>query len=383
MGALKKSAAELQKNINNLQQDIESIARIEKQTEKSLKAALIDMKTHVKTAAEGVQKDILGNLQAYLKEGKEIEKSNVARKKRELEEERKREEQTPFFLVKTILKGKAGIEGRLSKEDVSEKNQTIANAKNGIVTFDKQSEANDFRGEIEKSIRTTMLKAEKEFQICIEKGIGEFSKDLDRQRLESLEKIQKSVQTNIDGFDIQIRLPNSKTISLDTSVSKILKSAVEAKTKTVTRQRRQSGSWGTVCSWFGTDDWGWESYSDTEDYYEVDLGKINNSSLVGVNTLFKGAHSALDEEIYPQLQQGVDEFFGAFRAKIENVRGDLMSGIQKHSLDQAKKTAILKDSAEMVREASGIEIDCTALNDSAETLRRKEGVSLARGEVLV
>ena len=51
--------------------------------------------------------------------------------------------------------------------------------------------------------------------------------------------------------------------------------------------------------------------------------------------------------------------------------------------DPTKKTAILKDSAEMVREASGIEIDCTALNDSAETLRRKEGVSLARGEVLV
>ena len=57
-----------------------------------------------------------------------------------------------------------------------------------------------------------MLNAEKKFQICIEKGVGEFSKELDRQRLESLEKIQKSAQRNIAGFDIEIRLPDPKTI---------------------------------------------------------------------------------------------------------------------------------------------------------------------------
>ena len=170
---------------------------------------------------------------------------------------------------------------------------------------------------------------------------------------------------------------------MDTSVSGILKNAIEEKTRTVTKHRRQSGAWGWICGKFNTDDWGWESYKDSEDYYQVDLKKIAASSNEGVNIIFASANTALDNEIYPQLQQGVDEFFGAFRAKVENVRGDLMSGIQKHSLDQAKKTAILKDSAEMVREASGIEIDCTALNDSAETLRREEGVSLARGEVLV
>ena len=36
----------------------------------------------------------------------------------------------------------------------------------------------------------------------------------------------------------------------------------------------------------------------------------------------------------------------------------------------------------MAREASALEKDCTALNDSAEELRRKEGVSVVKGEVV-
>lgn len=89
-----------------------------------------------------------------------------------------------------------------------------------------------------------MEKAEKSFQKSIEYGVINFAKELDRQRLDSLDKIQKSAQKNIDGFDIEIHLPDAKSISLDTSVSGILNNAVEEKTKTVTRHRRKSGAWG-------------------------------------------------------------------------------------------------------------------------------------------
>ena len=377
VGSLNKSTIELQKNIHNLQQDVENISRTEKETEEALQQALRDMKDDVIKSAKDIENDIKKTLDDYLKKGKKIE-IDINSKKKEKEENSKQNEINPlqpWGFVKAIA-------GQKSKQNKSStQNETIIKAKNGIVTFDEKNEANKFRGEIEESILAVMEKAEKSFQQSIEDGVNNFSKVLDRQRWESLDKIQKSAQRNIDGFAIEIRLPDAKTISLDTSVSGILKNAVEEKTKAVTRHRRKSGTWGKVCGWFGTDDWGWESYSDTEQYYEVDLQKINNSSQESVKTLFKAAHSALDDEIYPQLHQGVEDFFGAFREKIEYIRGDLMSGLQKHSLDQDKKASILEKSTKMAREASGLEKDCAALNDSTENLRRDEGVSVARGEV--
>lgn len=381
VGALKKSAAELQKNINNLQQDIENIARIEEATEKSLKDALANMQGSVKSSANDGQEKIRKKLKEYFTEGKRIETKSQLKKSNAKKSQKKESE--PESKSLSSLFSKFLETSSYQKSDSNDRSENDFDPSSPIIKFDEKSEANEFRGKIEKSILNIISEAEENFKYSIQCGINQFSKDLEKHRTNSLEEIKKSIQKNIEEFDITIHLPSARNISLDTSVSGILKNAIEEKTRTVTKHRRQSGAWGWICGKFNTDDLGWESYKDSEDYYQVDLKKIAASSNEGVNILFASANTALDNEIYPQLQQGVDEFFGAFRAKIENVRGDLMSGIQKHSLDQAQKTAILKDSAEMVREASGIEIDCTALNDSAETLRREEGVSLARGEVLV
>ncbi len=381
VGALKKSAAELQKNINNLQQDIENIARIEEATEKSLKDALANMQGSVKSSANDGQEKIRKKLKEYFTEGKRIETKSQLKKSNAKKSQKKESE--PESKSLSSLFSKFLETSSYQKSDSNDRSENDFDPSSPIIKFDEKSEANEFRGKIEKSILNIISEAEENFKYSIQCGINQFSKDLEKHRTNSLEEIKKSIQKNIEEFDITIHLPSARNISLDTSVSGILKNAIEEKTRTVTKHRRQSGAWGWICGKFNTDDWGWESYKDSEDYYQVDLKKIAASSNEGVNILFASANTALDNEIYPQLQQGVDEFFGAFRAKVENVRGDLMSGIQKHSLDQAKKTAILKDSAEMVREASDIEIDCTALNDSAETLRREEGVSLARGEVLV
>ncbi len=381
VGALKKSAAELQKNINNLQQDIENIARIEEATEKSLKDALANMQGSVKSSANDGQEKIRKKLKEYFTEGKRIETKSQLKKSNAKKSQKKESE--PESKSLSSLFSKFLETSSYQKSDSNDRSENDFDPSSPIIKFDEKSEANEFRGKIEKSILNIISEAEENFKYSIQCGINQFSKDLEKHRTNSLEEIKKSIQKNIEEFDITIHLPSARNISLDTSVSGILKNAIEEKTRTVTKHRRQSGAWGWICGKFNTDDWGWESYKDSEDYYQVDLKKIAASSNEGVNILFASANTALDNEIYPQLQQGVDEFFGAFRAKVENVRGDLMSGIQKHSLDQAQKTAILKDSAEMVREASSIEIDCTALNDSAETLRREEGVSLARGEVLV
>lgn len=391
---LKTGAAELRKNIDNLQRDIENIASLEESTKKELQNALESMKDDVKEKSKRVRKEILETVDGYFKEGKSIEASRPPRKTATRKISKKKVVDDIDALTRAWPFSTAGakpfptIGGIFSppkkRKEGSDEDESAQDfdPKNPVIPFDEKSEATDFREKIEKSIRNVMTKAEGELKTSIQSGIDGFSENLERCRLESLETIRKSVQKEIDGFDIEIILPNAGSVSLDTSVSGILENIVEEKSRIVTKHRRKSGTWGTVCRWFNTDDWGWESYKSSEDYYEVDLRKIEMSSTAGVETLFASADAALDQEIYPQLHQGVETFFGVFRDKIEHVRGDLLSGIQRQNLAHEKKAAILESSAQLAREATGLEKDCETLNDSAEALHREEGQSLVRAKVL-
>lgn len=378
--ALTKDAEALQKNINNLQQDIDSINHVEADTEAKLKHALDGMKQGIRAKTEAAQRKIQDTLQDHLRDGKVIE-DMIAKKEEEYEKENIEENNlnTNKFLseLRKMAKSFAGIDTATKRLS-----SVGSDKKYAIITFDDKENANNFRGEIEKSVRDLFKEAEDDFQSCIKQGISKFNKDLDHQRQNALENIKKSVQKNLDGFDIEIHLPKPKPISLDTSVAEILKDAVEEKTKKVTRSRRQQGVWGTVCSWFGTDDWGWEEYQVDKDFYEVDLERIFQSSDQGLETLFNSAHSALDQNVYSQMQAGVDEFFKTFRQKIEHIRGDLMKSIQDHRLNEDQKKEILADSTQMAKAASGLGKDCEALDERADSLYRQERVVMVRGEVM-
>lgn len=379
--ALTMDAKKLQKNIDNLQQDIDSINQVEADTDEKLKHALTSMKQGIHAEAKTVQGKIQGTLQDYLKKGKSLEAALVEQTEMAARKEQERNAQNPLSALRKVVKKAAGIEATTQRTSGTRNHRIDGAEKNSIVTFQKKEEANDFRANIEKSIRHLFEAAERDFQFCIEQGIAHFNDDLDSERKNSLERIKESAQKNLDGFDIEIRLPKPKPISLDTSVAGILKDAVEEKTKEVTRRRRQKSSWGTICRWFGTDDWGWEEYKVDEDYYEVDLNRIFESSNQGVKTLFDSAQSALNKDVYPQLHAGVDEFFKIFREKIEHIRGDLMKSIQDHRLSEGQKKEILVHSTQMAKETSNLEKDCKTLDERAKSLFRQESVSMVRGEV--
>jgi hypothetical protein len=343
---------------------------VEAEADASLQKAVADMKRGVHAETEAVQEKIQRTWQQYLQEGKSLEAAMAEEAKKaaeaELEQKRGPKGRKP-------AKKEAGIE--MSKRPSTAGKHRIEGAEGNKITFNKKEKAEHFRGEIEKSIRYLLEAAEGNFQSCIENSIAEFNQDFDRQCKESVEEIKKSAQKNVDEFDIEIRLLKPKTISLDTSVAGILKNSVAEKTKKVTRSRRKEGVWGTVCGWFGTDDWGWENYQDTENYYEIDLNLILKSSNQGVKTLFQSADTALNQKVYPDLHATVDKFFKDFREKIEHIRGDLMKGIEDHRLDEDSKNAILAHFEQMACEAANLGKDCQTLDQNAEALFR-------RGEVM-
>ncbi|WP_006788758.1 dynamin family protein [Thiorhodospira sibirica] len=378
VGSLKKSVAELQKNIDRLQQDIENIAKIEASTEEALEGILQSTQIKIETASAGIQKEVTEKIESYFKEGKTAESDNHQKKEQRkgLSNPKEKTTQSDGFFG-TALASFLG-----SKREIKDSTLDF-DPSSPIIKFDDRAAAQDFIKRIESSIKTLMDKAESDCNSCIQSGIDNFSIEFDGHRINALESIKESIKRNLDDFDIIVHLPNTESIKIDSPVTSLMKSAIMEKTRTVTKHRRQDGLWGTICGWFDTSDWGWESYQGSEEYYEVDINKINTSSRKGIETLFISAHSILNKDIVPQLQHGVEEFFSAFREKVENVRGDLISGVKKHSLDQARKAEILATSSEMAIEAAALEKDCITLNDSAETLRYKESPSSTRLEVQV
>lgn len=202
-------------------------------------------------------------------------------------------------------------------------------------------------------------------------GVKKFIKDFEKNRDEAIVDIKKSVQKNIDGLDIDIPIPSMNSINLGFTLSRALSDSIEEKSKSVTKRRRSSGAWGRVCSWFNTDDWGWEEYDVREDFYEVNLEKINNSIKHNSDVIFLAASDVLKKNIEPHLNKGVGEFFNVFREKVEHVRGDLMMGIQAMGQEQSQQKSLLMNLQQMMKKALLSQTDSEILNASAEQLRKQ------------
>lgn len=383
VGALKISTDKLKENIENLQRDIENVANIEDKIEKTLKNALKAVKKNINNSASNTEKEIEESLSAYLAEGKELVKKDILNKKTKRKNDLELERNSM-----PLARLGASIGSFVKKQRVNSEKETEANdhykqnQRLQTIAFSEEKDAFSFKNKIEKSIEKLLATAEQEIQNHIEIGVSDFSKFLSETKNISLNEIKNSAQRNIEGFNIEIDLPDASKVSLDSSIGGILSDAVASKTKQVTKNRRKSGVWGTICKWFNTDDWGWESYTSEETYYEIDLDAIEDSTLIAIRNLFESADEILDKEIYPQLQDGVNIFFKLFREKIEHIRGDLIQGMKKHNLQREEKETILKLSAEMIQTTSTLAMDCSVLSECAEKLHRDEALFVVKGEVI-
>lgn len=346
VGALKKSVDELKKSIDVLEKDIEEVEFLEGQARQTLDEILDEVLYEVREEADKVKRGIWLQLDAYFKEGKSRERQVL--------------ENAPV-----PAKKKRKSSAKSSQEKDFDPN-------NPVIRFDSKSEASDFLERIDKSVRELLMEGEHGMQRVIGSGVESFLMGLAELREDSLEKIRASVQKNIEGFDINICLPDARSISLDTSVSGILADAVYKKTRTVTRSRRQTGLWGKICGWFNTDDWGWEDYKVDEDYFEVSIEVIRKSTEAAMGSLFDAAEEVMEKQVRPQLEAGMGEFFSVFKEKIEHVRGDLIKGIENHKESQDVQSRILLQSKSMASKIMHLFEDSEELDDETSALLMQE-----------
>jgi len=366
-GALRKSAQEVSNHIDKLQKKVEKISEIERLVKESVESTLSDSKVGVASSAKKAEEKLTKNIDLYFKEGKKIEreqqKNKVTAKKKS----------NP---IGTIFVGR-------EKDSSQESGQVVDfDPKNPKIIFSNKESAHDLLEKIELSISKSFSDAEEDLMNSIQKEIEYLDKNFKGHQNDAT-RLFKSIKKDVGGFEIAIKLPSVNKISLGVSIPDLIRDGIEEKTKSVTRQRRSSSAWGTVCRWFNTDDWGWESYKASENYYEIDIDKIKESTEKGLAVIFNSALKSMEDEVYPKLHQSTDAFFSEFRKKVEHIRADLIEGLKDQSRSKEAQATLVDQFQYLIKEISGLLEDGKTLEAEAERLRKGEGfIAVAKAEVV-
>jgi hypothetical protein len=367
--ALKKSSEELMAYINDLQQQKNDVDALEVRSKNQLGMFLDQLKEDFSMLSNEANNELKNSLNKYFKEGRlqAKEKAN----KRSAKDNKKKDKA-----------GGSGIFGVIqdlfSNGSVQSKNKKIHelhfDPEDNVIDFDDAESAKELLEKIEGAVKfqyEIVNKAMRKSLRGINKELNGQSLKLEKEAGEILETL--SSRMNKDGFDLKLTLPRKRAINIKLDNAKILGGLVEEKTRKVTRHRRQSGAWGTVCSWFGTDDWGWESYRVDEEYFSVDINKIRNKVLMAAGTVFENANLVIENNIIFPVKQSCDVFFDELKKRIDGVRGDLLQGLEDGNRSK-------QEQAELAQHLAGLKREISDSDSDSQGLRKEAEISLSQSE---
>ena len=212
------------------------------------------------------------------------------------------------------------------------------------IEFKRKSEAEDLIRKMNSSITVIMRQSKIYLRDNITGILDKLETELDHIRENDTEKIIRHLVKRLGDADFQvsIQIPDSSNLELEHRIDGTLEDFFEEKTKQVTKRRRQSGIWGTICGWFGTDDWGWESYTKKETRYVVNFEDVRNRINGNMNDYFSGLTEEIRVNIEIPIKENIGAFFEELKLKIENLRGDFLQSIKDQGLEKKKKENLHK-----------------------------------------
>ncbi|MDO7925406.1 dynamin family protein [Pseudomonas sp. KFB-139] len=357
--ALAKSVEELQEQIGSLRDDIAMIDRLEQDSEESSQNALAEIKCEMSMTFTKLAEDIKHEVSEGFKAGKQQEQQQAVA----------RIQEQPIPIIAGLLKGAlstwlGGERARRTRNgfdfDFDEKSP--------VINFDKRSEAEALLKKIEDGVQSIISGGEVE----LVRRMSEILKDF---RITFAEAIEAKANQLIEGlnerlkrsgFAIDVNIPDTTPLTLKYTAGEILHDSVDSKHRNVSRSRRSKGPWGTICSWLGTSDWGWEEYTVKQSYYAVDINKVRKAIDASIEQLFKDLEVSAADTIAQPLNEGLHTFFEQLKGSIESIRSDLQQSIRDQERSQDEQIAlagllssykrevmpIKRDSEELLRDAS-------------------------------
>lgn len=356
--ALGKSADELVAQINSLRSDIARIEGLERQSQVVAEDALTLIKKKMDTAFADIQTEINQEIAHGLKAGKETEKQQTMAKSTE-------QKPTGSGFLSSLLQISQMLAGSQTQgKGKSRKpfNDEI-DPNNPIISLDSKADAEKIIKDIESGVQSIIGSKEKALVKVSDKILTEFrtqfEQDIVRQASTIIGELNQRLNGN--GFAIDVRLPSTQTLSLRKGGAESLNDIIEQKQRTETRRRRTDSVWGKLCGLFNTDDWGWESYSTTVGYYELDIKKVQKSINKTVKALFEDLAKDMVTNIETPLKEGVAQFFDELKLAVESLRSDLAQSIRDKQTSQEQQKALAERLAGFKRQVPGLRHDSEAL----------------------
>ena len=359
--AFNKSVNEIQKQVVALQFDIDKIKEEENAVSEDAKNALDDVKKGIQSAGKNIQKETLSILNEYFKEGKAIEAKERAKEKKT--SKKKNEQQGPLNIFSAIL---GGVGGNTNKEELD------FSPDEKIIKLESKNDAKQLLDSIGESLEIALKGAEENLQKNIELKIEVFNKSFSNCVIKA-EQLIKNIQQDMHDFDLVIRLPDVRKVKINLPISDLLDDAAQETTETRTRERRQSGLWGGICSIFDTSNWGWETYSESVKFYIVDIEKTKEDVNIAIKKAFVKMEELAGTTVQADLSEQTDAFFSILREKVEYIRGDLIANINDRKKSQEEQESLVSNLSKLENPASHLLKDSEELGKDIKDLLYKAG----------
>ncbi|WP_231337796.1 dynamin family protein [Escherichia coli] len=351
---LQQSIQSLQVHITSLLADIQEIEKCQNRVTGDVKIAMDNINTKTRELLTGVSTSLEEKLNAYFRSGKRKEQQML-----EEENSAQPRERNAFAFFHDIF-GTGNQHDRMRDFDPDSPE----------IKFSDRKEALELMMQIESTVTSLHREAEAQFRPELEKIVRGIETGFRGTALYATENIAGRINARLEdeGFTVKISFPTVSQLQTRLAVKTNLSALMEERTETVTRHRRQNGVWGTFCRWFGTSDWGWETYKEDVSRSVININKVRKEVMSLTRAYFGELQASIEQNINQPVRQEIDAFFCTFREKVEQLRNTLIQSSEDHKHDQQAQERLTERLQALNERVPELITDSKALKEELETL---------------
>ena len=346
LGAMNKQIEIVKEQIRDLEGDIDVLDGAERNARSNLETMLKATKKTLLEQADRVRDEAKKVLNRYFDEGR-----TLLQEKDEAEKRAKRRRRKPKFLISKFL-GISETPGAAQHFDPDEDR----------ITFSDRKSAKDFLNKMDGEIRKVMGAAQRSIRKSMEDEQKKFDDSFRETKNSLQERLSKiASRAKDDGFKVWLRVPGRAGLRVNLIPPDILDGVVEGKEHEKSVRRHRDTWWGDLCSWLGTEEWGTEVVTEIEKKYEISIKRVRAQVTCSVQHAFKELAKVMGRCATGPQEDRISSLFAKVRKNVEQIRGDLICGLNDRELEAEKKTKLISRLAEFQKRNDDSEADIKGL----------------------
>lgn len=341
----------LQDQINGLLSDVEKITTCQKTVNHEVEDAKINISRETTALLLNVSNKLTSELDSLFEQGKD------------------KEEEQELNSLASLHKGfLSSIFDALSGNTVEKK--FVFDKHNPEIKFDSRSDAQNFANGIEQTVMGILQQAEREIKTPLTDIVSKIEKSFNGNAMKAVDEIARQINERLQdgGFSVKITFPKVENLRTSLSINSRMGEFLEEKSFSKTQHRRKDNLWGKVCGWFGTDDWGWEEYTETVQRTVIDMRKIRKVVSQQTEEHFTSLNGEIEHSITTPLVEKISEFFKEFKAKVEQLRNTLIKSKQDHESNKLVKEELTAHLLVLQQRTPELLLDSKALKVDLEPM---------------